>query len=356
MISENSTYKTQAQAFSWFAFASNVGIFVGPIVGGAFSEPAKHYASLFGGVKFWEEHPYALPTFITSAVVFSCLLLSVFLLRETLSKDKPSSLGDGEVTPKKPLSTLEVLRSPGIPAMLWIYGNTMFIAFAFTAVAPLYYYTAVKDGGCGLDPQGIAIFMAVGGISQSLYMLFAFPPLHKRFGTVGILSAISIVWPLSMALYPLGNLLLAQYTPASRTAFWIVGPSITVLLSGVAMAFTSIQIGLNDMTPSPAVLGTLNGIALSFQSALRAFAPAGFSALYTLSTTKQHILGGYLVWLLLVVLTLIFGLSVRFLPKKAYGRVQDYKTAAMDDSVAPDDSSTRHGEEPGRAKGTVAAR
>lgn len=33
MISENSTPKTQARAFSWFAFASNAGIFVGPFIG-----------------------------------------------------------------------------------------------------------------------------------------------------------------------------------------------------------------------------------------------------------------------------------------------------------------------------------
>jgi hypothetical protein len=33
MITENSTPKTQARAFSFFAFASNLGIFLGPLVG-----------------------------------------------------------------------------------------------------------------------------------------------------------------------------------------------------------------------------------------------------------------------------------------------------------------------------------
>jgi len=33
MLSENSTPKTQARAFSWFAFTSNCGIFVGPLIG-----------------------------------------------------------------------------------------------------------------------------------------------------------------------------------------------------------------------------------------------------------------------------------------------------------------------------------
>lgn len=33
MISENSTKHTQARAFSFFAFASNMGIFLGPLIG-----------------------------------------------------------------------------------------------------------------------------------------------------------------------------------------------------------------------------------------------------------------------------------------------------------------------------------
>ena len=33
MISENSTRKTQARAFSFFAFTNNLGISIGPLVG-----------------------------------------------------------------------------------------------------------------------------------------------------------------------------------------------------------------------------------------------------------------------------------------------------------------------------------
>jgi MFS family permease len=37
MISENSTKHTQARAFSFFAFASNMGIFLGPLIGTYFA-------------------------------------------------------------------------------------------------------------------------------------------------------------------------------------------------------------------------------------------------------------------------------------------------------------------------------
>jgi MFS family permease len=37
MLSENSTKHTQARAFSFFAFASNMGIFLGPLIGTCFN-------------------------------------------------------------------------------------------------------------------------------------------------------------------------------------------------------------------------------------------------------------------------------------------------------------------------------
>jgi MFS family permease len=33
MLTENSTKHTQARAFSFFAFANNMGIFIGPLIG-----------------------------------------------------------------------------------------------------------------------------------------------------------------------------------------------------------------------------------------------------------------------------------------------------------------------------------
>lgn len=46
MISEHSTAKTQARAFSWFAFAGNLGILFGPLIGGALADPVHQYSTL----------------------------------------------------------------------------------------------------------------------------------------------------------------------------------------------------------------------------------------------------------------------------------------------------------------------
>ncbi|KAJ3578789.1 hypothetical protein NPX13_g1771 [Xylaria arbuscula] len=75
MISELSTKQTQATAFSWFAVAGNIGIFIGPLIGGALADPAVQYPRVFAGVYFFEKFPYALSS-IAVAVIGSTAVSS----------------------------------------------------------------------------------------------------------------------------------------------------------------------------------------------------------------------------------------------------------------------------------------
>ncbi|KAF2758702.1 MFS general substrate transporter [Pseudovirgaria hyperparasitica] len=319
MISENSTQKTQATAFSWFAFASNVGIMVGPIVGGVFAEPAKNLRPIFGGVWFFEEYPYALPTFITSAIGISAFVLSAITIKETLPSHTRSTT---PTTPNKPTSILALARQPNITRVLWLYTLTSLIAFAYTAVVPVFFFTPTATGGCALTPPQISIFMTLGGFAQSAYMLLVFPPLHARIGTIGIMRCVAVVWPISMALYPLANVLLARGTHAANVAFWVLAPAITVLTSGVSMGFTAVQLALNDVVPEPESLGSLNALAMALVAGIRSFTPAVSTVIFA-AGIERHILGGYLIWLVLVGLTLAYSASVRVLPRIAWGRNGD---------------------------------
>ena len=118
--------------------------------------------------------------------------------------------------------------------MLYIYGHNMLLALMYTAILPLFMFTSVKNGGLGFSDPKIALFLGIGGGSQALWMLVAFPLLQKKFGTGNLLRACGIVWPVFMAAYPLGNALLRSgYT----RPFWIAAPIIMPLGSSVAMAF-----------------------------------------------------------------------------------------------------------------------
>ena len=92
--------KYQARAFLLMPMCFNIGVIIGPVMGGVLADPAGTYPSLFGrnsifggqaGVRWMVYWPYLTPN-LMSAVVVSVSLLTIFFgLDETLSsvEDKP---------------------------------------------------------------------------------------------------------------------------------------------------------------------------------------------------------------------------------------------------------------------------
>jgi MFS family permease len=311
MISEHSTSKTQARAFSWFAFTGNMGLLFGPLIGGALADPARQYPGLFGNVKFFLDYPYALPSFAVAVIGLSAVVVTAVFVEETLPKPAAAGSHSEESAAPKPdaYSTRDLLKRPGIPTVLYAYGHIMLLAYSYTAIVPVFYVTKVRLGGFGFTSLQISLMMAITGLAQATWILLIFPPLHRRIGTNGVLKACSVAYPLFFAVCPLLNLLLRLDTPTSTTTFWIVAPALLSLGCGVSMSFTAIQLALNDASPSPATLGTLNALALSIVSGVRAFSPALFAGLFAFGARTQW-LWGYAIWVLMVLVALGFtGLS-----------------------------------------------
>ena len=107
------------------------------------------------------------------------MLVSLFLLKETLNRkaDTTSGVKNGE------MSTWEIIRAPGVLPVLYIFTHVMLLGLAFTAVIPVFFFTQVALGGFGFSIQQISLLLAVGGASQALWILIAFPPLQRRFST-----------------------------------------------------------------------------------------------------------------------------------------------------------------------------
>jgi len=309
MISENSTHKTQARAFSFFAFTGNLGIFLGPILGGALAKPATVFPSIFGHIQFFHDYPYALPTIVTGSIGVIATVTSALFIKETLVRE-PKSSSDAASRPR--MSTLELLRAPNVGITLYIYAHVMLLAFAYTAISPVFSFTPVHLGGFGFTPLQISLFMGLGGLSQSLYLLIIFPWLQKRIGTAGVMRLCANAYPFFFAILPVCNILLRN---GLTTAFWVITPVALVVGSGVAMSFTAIQLVLNDVSPSPAVLGTLNAVALTLVSGIRAFSPALFASLFAASVGSK-VLGGHVIWILMIALALGFTVVSRWVPEE----------------------------------------
>ena len=88
------------------------------------------------------------------------------------------------------------------------------------------------------------------------------------------------------------------------------------------MPLAAVQLALNDISPSPSTLGTLNALALTLTSGVRAVAPAAFSSIFAIGVRHQ-IFDGHLVWVIMVSMAVAYVVGVRWLPEKAEGRLKE---------------------------------
>ncbi|KAG8164818.1 hypothetical protein KVR01_005093 [Diaporthe batatas] len=330
MLAEHSTPRTQAKIFSWFAFSGNLGIFIGPLLGGALADPAHQYPGAFGHVKFFHDYPYVLSSLAVGLLGLVSVFTSAFFIEETLKKEPSSE--DGAVKPKKESESIRsIVMTPGVAIVLYVYGHIMLLALAYTAILPVFWFTPVDLGGFGFTPIQMSLMLSVNGVAQASWLLFVFPPLQHRWGTNKVLRVCAICYPFFFAICPLGNIVLRS---GHDLAFWISAPPILFIGSGIAMSFTAIQLALNDVSPSQAVLGTLNALSLTFASVLRAFTPATFSSLFALGVGTQW-LDGYAIWVLMIFFAMGFTVVARYLPetekKRPASRGQEAQESAEED-------------------------
>ncbi|USP80809.1 uncharacterized protein yc1106_08083 [Curvularia clavata] len=329
MLSENSTKHTQARIFSFFSFFNNMGLFLGPLIGAGLESPAEKFPSTFGRVQFWHDYPYALPNFVIAAIGLSAALTSLLFVKETLPVDSDKRHSESS------MSIWKLLKYPGVTPVLLIYNYAMLLAYTFTAVFPVAQYTPIHLGGFSLTPGLIAFCTALNGVSQAIWLLIAFPILHKRLGTGRLLWLCAFAWPFLFVFFPIYNFLLRQ---GYETLFWATGPVMLAIFCGVSMAFSeflvysflstllirkpaAVQLALNDISPSPETLGTLNAVALAAQSGIRSVAPAVATSIFAVGV-KYHILWGQLFWLFQIVLACGLFFFLRRLPAKARGDVK----------------------------------
>lgn len=326
MLAENSTKATQGRIFSWFAVSGNLGIFLGPLVGGALSQPARQYPRVFGHVQFFNDYPYALATFACGTFGLFAAAFGAIFVKETLKLESSNPDGADDATNNKGMSLLELLKSPGVAMVLFLQSHIMLMAFSFTAVMPVFYFTPVHLSGFGLDPLQISLLMGVGGLAQAIWMLLVFPWIQVHYSTGTVIRLCARAFPFFFLAFPLLSTMLRQ---GWTLAFWIVGPVLLALGSGVAMSYAAIQLAVNDVNPKPSTLGTLNSLALALTSAIRAFSPTLFTAIFAVGIRHQ-IVGGYLVWVIMIMLAMLLAADCQLLPSNAEGKLANKPTTEDD--------------------------
>jgi MFS family permease len=79
----------QSRAFLLLPMCANIGVIIGPMIGGLTSDPAGNYPSLFGGIAWLEKYPYSPPNII-SAIFLASAACAIFFGLEEASLRTPS--------------------------------------------------------------------------------------------------------------------------------------------------------------------------------------------------------------------------------------------------------------------------
>jgi len=177
-------------------------------------------------------------------------------------------------------------------------------------VAPVFWYTTPSLGGYGFPPSLISTFLIATGTLQAMWTLFLFPSLQRRLGSATVLKMVTVVFPVFYGLTP-GTVWTLRHH--QTTLFWVSTSILQVAYSFAGISTVAIQLAISDVSPGPEVLGTLNSLALATVSGIRAIVPALFGTIYA-TTVEMQLLDGYLVWVILTVLSLLLVVKVCLLP------------------------------------------
>ncbi|KAJ6259772.1 Major facilitator superfamily multidrug transporter [Drechslerella dactyloides] len=322
----------QGRAFLIMPMCMNIGIIIGPMLGGILANPIESHPDIFGpgswlggehGVGWMKKYPYALPQLVSA--VFLCLscLLATFGLEETnpsgdilkLLKSKlsrafatlthpfrrsshqplPSNDTDTDIiTPHNTTSQpravpLKDVLTPSVTLCLLCFIVLPLHNSTFMQLYPIFLSTPRADnshpkspltftGGLGLPASQVGSAMAILGFIGITMQLFIYPPLQTRLGTLRSYRLSLLLFPIAYLFTPFLAVLPSDSRdisePASGVAVWSgIVAALFVQVTARTFAGPGNVILLINSVDNRRALGTVNGLGASLSSLARAVGP-----------------------------------------------------------------------------------
>lgn len=150
---------------------------------------------------------------------------------------------------------------------------------------PEYQFPLKWSGGFGLDTARIGVMFTLYGVAGMFFQFFVFPPLARSFGVVRLLRLCSVATPLIYFLVPFTALIEDHLTQQ-------IAGFILMISKGffTTFAFPCSTILLTNSASSLRILGTLNGVAVSFSGIGRAAGPALAGAIFTVGVEHGYVI------------------------------------------------------------------
>ncbi|KAI7957574.1 hypothetical protein MJO28_004669 [Puccinia striiformis f. sp. tritici] len=326
MVAEITTAENQALAFSLLPTSYAVGSAIGPLLGGYLSRPAERFPnSWFATSQFWQNHPWLLPCAVAAIAPLLGLVMATLWLNETLPKKKSinterepllQSQADIDVQESlvpavsSPTKILDLLKDRNLLVILISYSLLSFQTISLEALIVLFAYTPVKSGGIGFSSADIGLALSLSGVMVIFVQLGLFPFFQKQLGTARLYKICMSAYPLIFILFPIIHFIARsedkhqQEGGSSFTGVWIGIWIIMILKTTANMVFCCNMLLVNAVTPSRDVLATINGLAQSCGSFVRAIGPITASSLFAFSVLHQNFIDGNSVFLLFACIAL----------------------------------------------------
>ncbi|RYP86785.1 hypothetical protein DL770_004856 [Monosporascus sp. CRB-9-2] len=356
--------KYHTKAFLITPLVFKPGMVVTLALSGYLAEPVKNLPWLFGphgiwnttgssdGVEWALKYPYALPAFMTAAILGIPWILAVLGLKETLpgresysdiglragaatvrlikhlspsdkkhgymvvgAEEETSSEGAESYDEKpKPVAATEEKQDSITFGKVWTrkavrslvsFGLLPLHNSAFMHIFPVYLSSPEADnkdatlfaftGGLGLGSASVGLWLSVFGICGMLLQLFIYPRLQARLGARGVFRIALFVFPITYAAAPY----LSLVTDGSSVRWFILGFVACSQIMARTIAIPSTVILLTQAAPSKKVLGTIHGGGHMLASLARAVGPALGG--YVFAVGVQHGIVGLVWWFYLFI-------------------------------------------------------
>ena len=327
----------EPKAYAIMPFVWSIGTIVGPAIGGILADPAKSYPDTFSKDGLFGQFPWLLPNLVCAMMILVSIISGFFWLEEThpdlrkgadpytyhnIAEQTPMIAAAGanadpgvdlrqesygtfnevdiqrnehwEVSASgdsQPASFSEKMPEKWLNkkiAMLTVaLGLYTYHSMCYDHLLPIFFQDKAVDdlatfraslfdiaGGLGLSTKNVGVIMSVNGLIALFIQAVVFPLVAERLGVWRVFVMVTILHPVAyfivpyLALLPRSLLYPGIYTCLSiRNLFSILDYPVLLIL-------------LKQASPSPSVLGRINGLAAAAGAACRTIAPPVAGLLY----------------------------------------------------------------------------
>ena len=334
-----STNPSAARAYAVMPFVWSIGTIIGPAIGGTFARPAVSMPSAFPPTGIFAIFPYLLPNLICAAFLLISILFGYSFLVETHPGmqvwSTPEDLDN--TTAETPLmATAGATADAGVDLRADTYGtfNTIDIheekqwqlnadgtsrpasitskddvkiytrkvvmiiialgiftyhSMTYDHLMPIFFQDEVVaddparssfhiPGGLGLATQSVGIIMSINGVIALFIQAIGFPLFASWLGIWKTFVMVTFLAPLAYFIVPY-----LAFLPGTALYPGIYA-CLTIRNFTSILAYPVLLILLKEASPSPSVLGKINGLAASAGAACRTISPPLAGYLYGVGT------------------------------------------------------------------------